>query len=221
MRRVTLSFDNGPDPEVTPRVLDILRSRDVIAQFYVLGKHLVDPAGQRLVARAHAEGHVVGNHSFTHATPLGKDPRSDAVAQEIVATETLLSPLVPGPKYFRPFGGGGSLGPHLLSRSAVGYLVAHGYTCALWNCVPRDWVEPSTWAARALSDCATRDHTVVALHDIPHACLAGLEHFIDTARARGMTFVPDLPLACTPILHGRVVGDLAPVLAAPRPPRER
>ena len=64
---------------------------------------------------------------------------------------------MPGPKRFRPFGGGGLLGPHLLSRSAVGYLVAHGYTCALWNCVPRDWVEPSTWAARALSDCAVTD----------------------------------------------------------------
>ena len=40
MRRVTLSFDNGPDPDVTPRVLDLLRDRQVRAHFYVLGKHL-------------------------------------------------------------------------------------------------------------------------------------------------------------------------------------
>ena len=221
MPRVTLSFDNGPDPEVTPRVLDILRDRGVLAQFFVLGKHLVEPAGQRLVARAHAEGHRVGNHSFSHVTPLGKDLRADAVAHEIAATEALLAPLVPGAKRFRPFGGGGVLGQHLLSRSAVGYLVSHGYTCVLWNCVPRDWVEPAAWAGRALADCATREHTVVVLHDIPHACLAGLAGFIDAARDRGMTLVPELPIACTPIVDGRIVGDLAPILAPPRPPRAR
>ena len=221
MPRVTLSFDNGPDPSVTPRVLDVLGRRGVIAQFFVLGKHLVDPTGQRLVARARDEGHLIGNHSFSHVTPLGKDPRPDAVTHEIAATEALLAPLVPGAKRFRPFGGGGLLGPHLLSRSAVGYLVAHGYTCVLWSCVPRDWVEPDAWAARALASCATRAHTVVALHDIPHACLAGLEGFIDLARDRGLELVSELPIDCTPILDGRIVGDLAEIVAAPRPPRDR
>jgi peptidoglycan/xylan/chitin deacetylase (PgdA/CDA1 family) len=219
--RVTLSFDNGPDPEVTPRVLDVLRRRAVIAQFFVLGKHLVEPAGRRLVERARDEGHLIGNHSFSHDTPLGKDPRTDAVAREVVATEALLAPIIAGAKRFRPFGGGGVLGRHLLSRSAVGYLVAHGYSCVLWNSVPRDWVEPGAWVARALADCATRAHSVVVLHDIPHACLAGLESFIDLARDRGLALVSDLPLDCTPILDGRIVGDLGPIVAAPRLPRDR
>jgi peptidoglycan-N-acetylglucosamine deacetylase len=221
MPRVTLSFDNGPDPEVTPRVLDVLRRRGVIAQFFVLGKHLVEPAGQQLVARARDDGHLIGNHSFSHATPLGKDPRTDAVAREIAATEALLAPIVPGAKRFRPFGGGGHLGPHLLSRSAVGYLVSHGYSCVLWHSVPRDWVESDAWAARALADCATREHTVVVLHDTPHACLAGLDGFIALARDRGLELVSDLPVDCTPILDGRIVGDLAAIVAAPRLPRAR
>jgi peptidoglycan/xylan/chitin deacetylase (PgdA/CDA1 family) len=210
--RVTLSFDNGPDPDVTPRVLDVLAGRGVTAHFFVLGKHLVDRAGRRLVERARDEGHLIGNHSFSHTTPLGEDPRADAVAREIAATEALLTPIVPGPKRFRPFGGG-ALGPHLLSRGAVDYLVAHGYSCVLWNSVPRDWIEPEAWVPRALADCATRSHTLLVLHDIPDACLAGLPGFIDAVRDHGMQLVPELPPACVPIAQGRVVADLDGLVA--------
>jgi hypothetical protein len=43
---------------------------------------------------------------------------------------------------FRPFGGGGTLDSGLLNRKAVDYLCAGGFTCVLWNCVPRDWEDP-------------------------------------------------------------------------------
>jgi peptidoglycan/xylan/chitin deacetylase (PgdA/CDA1 family) len=206
--RVTLTFDNGPDPDVTPRVLEVLRRREVHAHFYVLGKWLTEPARRRCVERAHAEGHVVGNHSFSHAVPLGDDPRPDAVAREIAATEALLAPLAPGAKRFRPFGGAGALGPHLLSPAAVAYLIAHGYSCVLWNSVPRDWVEPDAWAARALADCAAQPHTVIALHDIPNASLAALDDFLAALLDRGAELTPELPPACVPIVDGRVVSDL-------------
>jgi len=210
--KVTLSFDNGPDPEVTPAVLDILQGRGVTAQFYVLGKQLGDPACRRLVERARDAGHVVGNHSFSHAVPLGQDPRPDAAEIEIAATEALLAPLVPGPRRFRPFGGGG-VGRHLLSRRAVGYLVAHGYSCILWNSVPRDWIDPDGWSARALADCATRPHTLLVLHDTPDACLAGLPGFIDAARERGFELVCDVPPDCAPIVGGRIVAELDAIVA--------
>jgi peptidoglycan/xylan/chitin deacetylase (PgdA/CDA1 family) len=214
IRRVTLSFDNGPDPEVTPGVLDILRRRRVTAHFFVLGKHLATPAGQRLAARARDEGHLLGNHSFSHGVPLGEDPRPDAVEREIAATEALLAAVAPGERRFRPFGGGGVLGRHLLSRRAVDYLVAHGYSCVLWNSVPRDWVEPEAWAARALTDCAARDHTLVVLHDVPHACLTGLDGFLAAAADRGMVLVPELPDACVPIRAGQIVASLDALVAA-------
>jgi peptidoglycan/xylan/chitin deacetylase (PgdA/CDA1 family) len=214
MQRVTLSFDNGPDPEVTPHVLDVLADRGVTAHFFVLGKHLVEPARRRLVERARDEGHLIGNHSFSHATPLGVDPRPDAALREIAATEALLTPIVPGPRRFRPFAAGGVLGRHLLSRRAVDYLVEHAYTCVLWNSVPRDWVEPDAWVPRALADCAARAHTMVVLHDIPGACLAGVAGFIDAARQRGMQFVSEVPDDCAPIVEGRVVVDLGELIAA-------
>ena len=166
------------------------------------------------MARARDEGHQIGNHSFSHATPLGADPRADAVEQEIAATEALLAPIVPDPKRFRP-PGGGALGPHLLSPRAVDYLVAHGYSCVLWNSVPRDWLEPDAWAPRALDDCATRSHTLLVLHDIPGACLAHLEAFITTARGQGMQFVSELPDDCVPIAHGHVMADLRAIVVRP------
>jgi peptidoglycan/xylan/chitin deacetylase (PgdA/CDA1 family) len=212
MPRVTLTFDNGPDPDVTPRVLDVLRRRGVTAHFFVLGKWLADPARRRCVERARDDGHLVGNHSFSHTVPLGEDPRADAVEREIAATEALLAPITPGPKRFRPVGGG-TLGPHLLSRRAVDYLVAHGYSCVLWNSVPRDWLEPDAWVPRALADGAAQPHTVVVLHDLPGACLGGLDDFITTAQDRGMDLVPELPADCVPIADGRIAADLGALVA--------
>lgn len=211
--RVALSFDNGPDPDVTPAVLDVLRRRGVTAHFFVLGKHLADPARRRIVERARDDGHLIGNHSYSHSFPLGEDPRPDAVEREIAATEALLAPIVGGARRFRPFGRGGALGPHLLSRRAVDYLVAHEYSCILWNSVPRDWAEPDRWASRALGDCASRSHTLVVLHDIPDACLAGLEGFLDSVQQRGMQLVCDVPDDCAPIVNGSVVGDLRALVA--------
>ena len=216
--RVTLTFDNGPDPDVTPQVLDLLRARSLHAWFFVLGKHVATPWGRALVARTHAEGHRVGNHSYTHEVPLGLDARPDALAREVIATEALLDEVAPGPRFFRPFGGGGALGPHLLRPDVLRHLLDHGYTCALWNSVPRDWEDPIGWPARALDDCARTPHTVLVLHDIAGACLDGLARYLDGAAALGATFTLALPDACAPIVDGVARCDLAP-FTAPLPDR--
>ncbi|WP_408891123.1 polysaccharide deacetylase family protein [Myxococcus faecalis] len=213
MSLLTLSFDNGPDPVVTPRVLDLLASHAIPAWFFVLGKHLGTDEGRRLVVRARDEGHRVGNHSFSHATPLGEDTRPDAVEAEIAATDALLAPLVSTAKWFRPFGGGGKLGPHLLSPRAVEHLVRHQYTCALWNSVPGDWLDAKGWPEKALEDCAARPHTLMVLHDIPEACLDGLDGFLHRARERGVRFTQECPPECLPIVDGRIVRDLTGLVA--------
>jgi len=215
MSLLTLSFDNGPDPEVTPRVLDTLRERDVRAHFFVLGKHLLERAGRALVERAVDEGHLVGNHSFSHEVPLGEDSRPNSVEAEIGGTEELLSPLIGGAKRFRPFGGGGAIGPHLLSEAAVEFLVARGYTCVLWNSVPRDWEDPDGWPQRALADCGALSHSVLVLHDIAGASAAKLGHFLDRAQGDlGAEIVLELPLSCTPIVTGRIACDIRPFVAS-------
>ena len=151
MQRLTFTFDNGPVPGATDEVLDFLAARAIKATFFVVGSHLQTPQGRRLVERAHADGHWIGNHTYSHGEPLGVSGNSRRVAHEIGETQSLLGPLAHPQKLFRP-NGKGSLGPHLLSRQAVDYLVRHRFTVATWNNVPRDWQEPKTdWLDRAVA----------------------------------------------------------------------
>ena len=69
MLSLTLTFDNGPDPETTPFVLGVLARRSLRATFFVVGNKLSTPVGSELARRAHAEGHWIGNHTWTHSVP--------------------------------------------------------------------------------------------------------------------------------------------------------
>ena len=84
---LTLSFDNGPEPDVTPQVLDTLAKRSIKTTFFVIGEKLADPARRRLAARAHDEGHWIGNHTYTHSVPLGLQHDPDAAQHEIARTQ--------------------------------------------------------------------------------------------------------------------------------------
>src|SRR5580698_3607207 len=109
--KVTLTFDNGPEPLVTPSVLDCLARHNLKATFFVLGQKVIDPACARIARRAIDEGHRVGNHTFTHTTPLGALDRKSAL-EEFERTEQALTTVRPSEnseKLFRPFGGGGAI----------------------------------------------------------------------------------------------------------------
>src|ERR1044072_6058227 len=80
---LTLTFDNGPEPGVTPRVLDILRERGIKTTFFVIGEKLGDPERRLLAARAYSEGHWIGNHTFTHSVPLGQQRDAETAQNEI------------------------------------------------------------------------------------------------------------------------------------------
>jgi peptidoglycan/xylan/chitin deacetylase (PgdA/CDA1 family) len=84
MTTITLSFDNGPDPDVTPDVLATLRRRDIKATFFVLGDKLRDR--RKLSEQAHAEGHWVGNHTYNHIVPLGLSAEPGIASAEIAPT---------------------------------------------------------------------------------------------------------------------------------------
>src|SRR5829696_2595706 len=64
-RRIALTFDDGPDPRTTPRILDSLREQDLEATFFVLGRHVKKSPG--LLRRIVKEGHTIGNHTYNHS----------------------------------------------------------------------------------------------------------------------------------------------------------
>lgn len=200
---VTLTFDNGPEPEATPAVLEVLRRRGLRASFFVLGHKLADPARRALAERAHAEGHWIGNHTFTHAVPLGEQPDDGRTAEaEIGRTQELIGELAHPDRLFRPFGGGGRLGPHLLGEATLAYLLRHRFTCVLWNAVPGDWRDPDGWVERALARCRAPSPVTLVLHDLPTGAMRHLDRFLGRLAERGARFVQDFPESCLPMRRG-------------------
>jgi peptidoglycan/xylan/chitin deacetylase (PgdA/CDA1 family) len=193
MTRVTLTFDNGPTPGVTEEILELLSTRNIHATFFVIGEKLAKPGGWDLAERAHALGHWIGNHSFTHSTPLGERPGADYAQREIEETQKLMGELSHADKLFRPMGGGGAIGRHLLSQAALQMLLAEKYTCVLWSSVPGDWKDQKGWVDRCVEEIAARDWSVVVLHDIQNAALARLPEFLDRAEEMGAEFRQDFP----------------------------
>ena len=208
MSKITLTIDNGPHAEETPRVLAVLSDRQVSAHFFVVGKQA--SRNLALLDDIKSAGHIVGNHTWSHRIPFGDNKSTTAVAEEVVRTTELLAPYLGTPKMFRPFGGGGRLDPCLFSPALITHLCEQEYTCALWNNVPRDWENLSGWVDTALANIEPDVWNVLVVHDylIGNAGYIGV--FIDAARAAGHEFVDDISADCLPIVQGEVVQDLAP-----------
>lgn len=216
---VTLSFDNGPEPEVTPAVLDVLRRRGVRATFFVIGQKLREPARRALAERAHDEQHWIGNHTWTHAGPLGDRRDAGHAEAEIGRTEEELGSLSHPDRLFRPVGGGGRLGPHLLSAAARDLLAAGGHTIVTWSAVPGDWRDADGWPATALRQCLQEPRPVLVLHDLPNGAMRHLDTFLGRLQDAGATFRQEFPEACVPMRRGAPGPDLGNyVQAMARPP---
>jgi peptidoglycan/xylan/chitin deacetylase (PgdA/CDA1 family) len=195
-------------------VLDILASAGIGATFFVLGSKLADKERRALAKRAHAEGHWIGNHTMTHSTPLGRMTDPARVIAEIVEAQALIDELAHPDRLFRPFGGGGELGPHLLNAAALDVLKREKMTCVLWNAIPRDWENPRGWAEVALAQCLAQPWTLLVLHDLPTGAMGRLKIFIERLRDHGAEFRQDFPPQCVPIRRGEVLLDLKPYITA-------
>jgi len=130
---LALTFDDGPNPAWTPRLLDILASHDVRATFFLVGSHA--QAEPELARRIVAAGHLIGNHSWSH--PNLALTGASRVQEELARTSKTLEQIAGAPvRYFRPpFG----------ARRPVVFLLARslGMVPVLWNAMTADWSEPS------------------------------------------------------------------------------
>jgi len=207
---LTLTFDDGPNPEVTPSVLEALSERGILATFFVIGERLREH--RDLAERARADGHRIGNHTWTHSVPLGDRDGPETVEIEIEQAQVEIGPLADPARPFRPFAFGVK-GPRLLNRRAAAHLREKGYTCVLWNAVPRDWVHPDDWVEIALDMCRAQPWTCLVLHDLPTGAMRQLPRFLDLAAGAGAVFRQEFPPDCTPIDRGRITAPLSPYVA--------
>lgn len=207
MAKVTLTFDNGPESQATPLVLDCLARHGVKSTFFILGQKVSAPEGMDLARRASRDGHLIGNHTWSHVGRLG-DATREAALQEFDRTEEALAWVQQPVPLFRPRGGAGKLGRGLLHPAVVDRLTLGGYTCVLWNSVPGDYRDPEGWLDRARADCRTREWSLVVLHDLPNGAMRHLDSFLRKLFDDGHQLTQDFPPDCTPIVGGKIVQPL-------------
>lgn len=147
-----LTFDDGPDPESTPALLDLLARHGARATFFLVGRRAARHPG--LVARVKAEGHALGNHSWDH--PALPALSAAAITDQLRRTAAALGD--PRPRLMRPPYGDQSLASHLAARRL-------GYAVIGWSVVGADWSGDSgpDIAARILE--GLRPGGIVLLHD--------------------------------------------------------
>jgi peptidoglycan/xylan/chitin deacetylase (PgdA/CDA1 family) len=207
---LTLTFDNGPT-EATPEVLDLLADYGIKTTFFVLGRQMAQPELRRHAERAAAEGHWIGNHTYTHTRALGQFDDADAAVAEIADTQALVGELARPDRLFRPYANGGVLDRRVLNRRAADYLETERFTIVLWNAVPRDW-DRRDWVDVALQQCTERPWSLMVLHDKHGRVLPGLEQFLPLARDAGARFRQDYPDDCVPMRNGEVRASLDPLI---------
>jgi peptidoglycan/xylan/chitin deacetylase (PgdA/CDA1 family) len=208
---LTLTFDNGPT-EATPRVLDLLAEYGIKSTFFLLGKQLENPALRRHAERAAAEGHWIGNHTYSHAPSLGDYRDFDASIDDVRRAQDLIGHLAHPDRLFRPYANSGVLDRRVFNRTVVEYLKQERYTVVLWNAVPRDW-QTSGWVEIALEQTHARPWSLMVLHDQYGRVLPGLERFLPLARDAGIRFRQDFPQECLVMRRGKATGAIEPLIA--------
>jgi peptidoglycan/xylan/chitin deacetylase (PgdA/CDA1 family) len=198
LKRVTLTFDNGPHPESTPYVLDVLAKRQIKTTFFVVGKNLEQSRGP--AQRAVDEGHWIGNHTWSHSSPFGVTGDMDFVRSEIDRAQDCIGSLAHPSRFFRPFNLGRLEGA--LNRNAAAHLAAGKFTCVLWNAVPGDFKDTHGWPQTAHEQIARCDWPVVVLHDAFGDAMRHLDRFLGELMDQGCTFEQSFPSSCIAMQSG-------------------
>lgn len=176
---LALTFDDGPHPDFTPRLLDILKREGVHATFFLVGSQAEQYPD--LVRQIAAEGHTVGNHTYHHVS-LPKIPLA-YVDEEIQACgDVLESVLGFHPRFFRPPGG-------RYDRDIATVINRLGYTLVLWTDNPGDFEEPGSRVITSRTLTRLSAGGIILLHDGVQQTVDALPGLIETMKARGYRFV--------------------------------
>jgi peptidoglycan/xylan/chitin deacetylase (PgdA/CDA1 family) len=180
--RVYLSFDDGPDARWTPRILDFLAQTDARATFFVVGCRALGQAA--LVRRIAADGHALGNHTFSHRHPWTMTAPS--ARREVRDGAAAIADLIGRPPtFFRP--------PHgRLRRCMIEEAERSGQKLVLWDLSAVDWGPLGAARAIALRLATTQAGDIVLMHDggwginRPRELVEALPGFLADLRRRGL-----------------------------------
>ncbi|AAM24122.1 polysaccharide deacetylase family sporulation protein PdaB [Caldanaerobacter subterraneus subsp. tengcongensis MB4] len=178
-KEVALTFDDGPFPIYTEKYVDILKSMDVKATFFVIGKHA--EKHPELLKYIVENGNEIGLHSYSHFNM--KKLKPEKMVEELYKTQQIIVEATGiKPTLFRPpFGA--------YNSTLIEISNALGLKVVLWNVDPDDWRNPSVESVvnRVLSH--TRDGSIILMHEGKPSTLAALPQIIKKLKEEGYKFV--------------------------------
>ncbi|TAG09724.1 MAG: polysaccharide deacetylase family protein [Verrucomicrobia bacterium] len=177
---IAITFDDGPHPQNTPRLLDILRARNVKATFYVIGRSV--NLYPQVLRRTVAEGHEIGNHSQTHRL-LSKLSDSELRQEMSLCRDAVGRAAGVMPRTMRPPYGG------LLQRQRELVRAEFGYPTILWSVDPLDWKRPGPGVVTSRILSGTSQGGIVLAHDLHSQTVDAMPATVDGLLRRGFQFV--------------------------------
>ena len=193
-KKLAISFDDGPDPKWTPKILDVLKEKNVPACFFVIGEEAAKSPG--ILRREYAEGHSIGNHTYTH--PVLDDTSPTKLRWELNITQRLIESTL-GVKsiLFRPPYGIDHQPEYAEEVAQLPIAQDMGYLIVGQKIDPHDWRQPygkQVPAQEIIDDVVRQAGTgnIILFHDgggDRSQTLAALPKIIDELRARGYEFV--------------------------------
>lgn len=177
---IAMTFDDGPSAATTPRLLDILAKRNIKATFFMIGQCVVEnPA---IVKRVLAEGHEIGNHSWSH--PAFAKMSDDAVTSQIDRTENAIEQAC-GLKteLLRPPYGS------ITKRQEEWIHDKLGMNVILWEVDPLDWKYRNSAHVESEILKQVRPGAIILSHDIHATTVDAMPATLDALAARGYKFV--------------------------------
>ncbi len=177
---VAMTFDDGPHPQNTTRLLDILRARNIKATFYVIGRS-VDLYPQ-VVRRTVAEGHEIGNHSHTHRL-LSKLGDSELRQEMSRCRDAVVRAAGVQPRTMRPPYGG------LLQRQREIVHSEFGYPVIMWSVDPLDWKNRNSGLITSRILAGASSGGIVLAHDLHATTVDAMPVTLDGLLRRGFKFV--------------------------------
>ncbi len=177
---IAITFDDGPNPQLTPKLLDMLKERGIKATFFVVGKNVEEYPD--IVGRMALEGHEVANHSWSHPalTKLGVESFRKQMenTNEAIAKATGKRPVLMRPPY-------GATSASLNKRLGEQF----GLKVILWSVDPLDWkYRNSNRVYRSIVE-NTRPGSIILAHDIHATTVAAMPETLDALLAKGYKFV--------------------------------
>jgi peptidoglycan-N-acetylglucosamine deacetylase len=217
---LAITFDDGPQPTNTPRLLDMLKERNIKATFFVVGQ--LAKEYPNIIRRILAEGHEIGNHTFTHPTITGLS--EERLKREIGGTHQALVDIAGyHTRLFRP--PGGATNAKLKQRLYDEY----GYSTILWSVDPNDWKRPGVSVVTSRLVNGAHNGAILLCHDLHAPTVDAMPNTLDTLLTKGYHFVTvsqllnmetaaPAPVAATaPAVNSGTVPAPAPARAPQRP----